>query len=112
MKNNFIKYLESKNLSKSTQGAYLRDVNLFFAWFKQNAENCTKKDIIKYLEYLKNKKGHENITRRNALIALNHYFTFLQQNEAIESNPTALLKIRGIKKTSLYNIYTAEQLQS
>jgi len=78
MKNKFIKYLESKNLSKSTQGAYLRNVNLFFSWYKQEAESCTKKDVLKYLEYLKTKKGHENITRRNALIALNHYFTFLR----------------------------------
>ena len=110
--NQFIKYLEGKDLSKSTQSAYLRQVNLFFTWFNQEAESCTKKDVLRYLEYLKTKKGHENITRRNALIALNHYFTFLLKDEAIANNPTALLKIRGVKKTSLYNTYTTEELQN
>src|SRR3972149_11477186 len=101
MKNDFIKYLENKNHSKNTQAAYLRQVNLFAVWYKNEVENCTKKDILKYLEYLQNKKGFENVSRRNALIALNHYFTFLLNNEVITSNPTALLKIRGIKKTQL-----------
>lgn len=113
----FIYYLESKNLSKTTQKAYLRNVNLFLEWYKKTCPsfggepiNCTKKDILKYLEYLQNKKLQENITRRNALIAINHYFTFLHKNEEVTSNPTALLKIRGTHKRQLYKIYTAEEL--
>jgi len=107
----FIKYLESKNHSKTTQKAYIRNVNLFLSWYKKEPINCTKKDILKYLEHLQNKKLQENITRRNALIAVNHYFTFLAKNEEIISNPTALIKIRGTHKRQLYKIYTAEELQ-
>ena len=55
-------------------------------------------------------KKQENITRRNALIALNHYFNFLLKNEEITSNPTALIKIRGTKKRHLYSLYTSEEL--
>ena len=54
----FINYLESKNHSKTTQKAYLRNVNLFLEWYiTEQSEgyerssvpiNCTKKDIIKY----------------------------------------------------------------
>jgi site-specific recombinase XerD len=107
----FINYLESKNHSKTTQVAYLRNVNLFLSWYKVEPINCTKKDIIKYLEHLQTKKLQENITRRNALIAINHYFNFLYKNEEVQSNPTALIKIRGIHKRQLYKIYTAEELQ-
>ena len=89
----FINYLESKNHSKTTQKAYLRNVNLFLEWYKKEPINCTKKDILKYLEHLQNKKLQENITRRNALIAINHYFTFLHKNEEVQSNPTALIKM-------------------
>jgi site-specific recombinase XerD len=106
----FINYLESKNHSKTTQKAYCRNVNLFLEWYKKEPINCTKKDILKYLEHLQNKKQQENITRRNALIAINHYFTFLHKNEEVTSNPTALLKIRGTHKRQLYKIYTAEEL--
>jgi site-specific recombinase XerD len=45
----FIKYLESKDLSKNTQAAYMRQVNLFAAWYDAELINCTKKDILKIL---------------------------------------------------------------
>ncbi|MFN5850120.1 MAG: tyrosine-type recombinase/integrase [Chitinophagales bacterium] len=106
----FINYLESKNLSKTTQSAYLRNVNLFIKWYCNDSFNATKKDILKYLEYLKAKKNQSNISRRNSLIAINHYYTFLLKNEEIVSNPTALIKIRGTHKKTLYNIYSAEEL--
>jgi site-specific recombinase XerD len=106
----FIYYLKSKNHSKTTQKAYLRNVNLFIEWYKKEPINCTKKDILKYLEYLQNKRKQDNITRRNSLIAINHYFTYLHKNEEVTSNPTALIKIRGTHKRQLYKIYSAEEL--
>jgi site-specific recombinase XerD len=45
------------------------------------------------------------------LTGLNHYFTFLYQEETISENPCSLLKIRGATQISLYKIYTAEQLE-
>jgi len=108
----FINYLESKNHSQTTQRAYLRNVNLFLAWFNGEIINVIKKDILKYLEHLQNKKQQQNITRRNALISLNHYFAFLVSNQQATTNPTALIKIRGTHKRHLYNIYTSEELQT
>jgi site-specific recombinase XerD len=70
----------------------------------------TKPDILKYLEYLKKRKGLQNVSRRNHLISLNHYFTFLYQSEQITENPCLLLKIRGTNKKQLHKIYTIEEL--
>ncbi len=109
--NEFIKYLENKNLSESTQELYLSYTNLFLQWYESEPINCTKKDVLKYLEYLKNKKGQTNKSRYMVLISLNHYFSFLVQDEQIASNPTALLKIRGTKRKILYNIYTIKELE-
>ena len=109
--NEFIKYLQKKDLSETTQKAYLRNVNNFLNWHKSEPINTEKKDILKYLSYLKTKKKQQNITRRNALISLNHYFTFLKETEQIAVNPTNLLKIRGTKKRQLYNIFTFEELE-
>jgi len=110
MNNDFTAYLQSKNHSTTTQKAYLRNVNLFLDWYKKPVINCTKKDVLKYLEHLQNKKQQDNITRRNSLIAINHYFTFLCKNEQATTNPTALIKIRGTHKRHLYKTYTAEEL--
>ena len=106
----FIKYLEKKDLAKITQDRYLRNVKNFFKWAKMEAEQVTKPDVLRYLEYLKNDKGHKNTSRKLYLNALNHYFTYLLKTEQISKNPCYLLKIRGTKQRTLYKIYTPEEL--
>lgn len=110
LKADFISYLQNKDLAGSTQKAYCFSVEKFLQWYRHEPINCTKKDVLKYLEHLQNNRQQEHISRKNALIALNHYFSFLQRSEAIENNPTALLKIRGTKKRTLYKLYTPEEL--
>jgi site-specific recombinase XerD len=112
MKNReFTAYLEGKGLAKITQEEYISNIQRFLGRVKKEDIQITKPDILKYLEYLKN-KGLQNITRSNHLIALNHYFTFLYQSEQITSNPCLLLKIRGKNKKKLNKIYTPEELDT
>ena len=107
----FIKYLQQKNLSASTQKYYRLYVERFLYWLDKEPVNATQKDILAYLSHLKNHRNQQNITRRNSLIALNHYFTCLQKNGTTDHNPTALIKIRGTKKKSLHHIFTFDELQ-
>lgn len=109
-KSGFINYLESKGLAPLTQGQYLLDLQTFFNRVKKEDIQVTKPDILKHLEYLKKKKGLQNVTRQHHLIALNHYFTFLYQNAQITENPCLFIKIRGTNKKKLYKIYTPEEL--
>jgi site-specific recombinase XerD len=109
-KEKFIKYLESKELKAITIEYYVRHVELFFAKTKKEDIQVTKPDILKFLEYLKNKRKIQNFTRYHYLIALNYYFTFLYENEKIAVNPCLFLKIRGVNKKKLHKIYTPEEL--
>jgi site-specific recombinase XerD len=106
----FTAYMQSKNFAPATQKMYLDSISQFLQWIEKEPTNCTKKDVLKYLEYLKQQRRLENISRRMRLTGLNHYFTFLYKAEQITSNPTALLKIRGTNKIHLYRIFTAEEL--
>ncbi len=110
----FKEYLESKGLAQATQECYSDNTKLFLKWLGTCAEyediQCEKKDILNYLDHLKNTRHQENITRRNQIIAVKHYFDFLQANSLIEINPTALIKIRGVNKKKLTHIYTSEEL--
>ncbi len=108
----FKQYLEKRNLTHSTQEAYSRNVQLFADWQGNDLINCTKAEVLKYLGYLKDTRNQENITRRNALIAINHYFNYLTDNEDVGTNPAAMIKIRGAHKRHLYNIYTDDELQA
>lgn len=113
MKNDkeFTAYLQSKNLAQSSINHYTDYTSKFFAYTQKEAEQVEKKDVLKYLQYLQNKKGYENITRRNHLIAINHYFTFLLKAEQVANNPATLIKIRGTHKRHLYKTYTPEELE-
>tara|TARA_R110002072_G_C7957020_1_gene533612 strand:- start:1098 stop:2033 length:936 start_codon:yes stop_codon:yes gene_type:complete len=106
-----IHYLQSKNHAPSTQKAYLINIELFLKWTDKEIGQTTKKDVLKYLEHLRTERSQCNITRRNSLIALNHYFAFLLKTEQISTDPTALIKIRGAKKRMLYRTYTPEELE-
>lgn len=110
MNTEFITYLQKKDFTLSTQNGYLNSVNKFLGWYNGEPMNAEKKDILKYLEYIKKNKKQNNHSRNCELVSLKHYFSFMLENSEIASNPTALIKIRGTKKKLLYNIYTAEEL--
>lgn len=112
LKEEFISYLQSKNLAPSSVAHYVRELALFLAWIDKEEIQVNKPDVLKYLEYLKNKRNLENISRSRVLNSLNHYFTFLHQQEQITENPCLLLKIRGTQKTSLYRTFSPEELQT
>jgi len=106
----FIKYMEIKGFAPITQKLYLTNAQRFFKWAKVQAEQVTKPDILRYLEYLKNKKGVQNRTRQIHLYSINHYFKHLYKEAEIDKNPCNFLKLRGVQVKKLYNLYTGEEL--
>ena len=108
----FINYLEEINLSKSTQKSYLYIVETFLKWVQKEDIQVTKPDILRYLEYLKNRREMQNACRKNYLIVLNHYFTHLYKEEIIASNPCAYLKIRGKRPKKMCKVYSEQELET
>jgi site-specific recombinase XerD len=104
----FIEYLESRDITAHTIACYVKYVELFFE--RVEDVQVTKPDVLRFLEYLKNHKGQQNVTRAMSLTALNHYFSFLLKTEQISKNPCAFLKIRGQKRKVIYKIYTPAEL--
>lgn len=107
----YLSYLQGKGLAATSVAHYLRLLRLFLDWTDKDVAAITAEDIIAYLAHLKQKYNQQNTTRSNALIALNHYFTYLYKNEAIPKNPCLLIKIRGAKKNSLHKIFSLEELE-
>jgi len=107
----FTAYLQSKNHATSTQRAYLTNVALFLNWISKEAEQATKKDVLHYLEHLHTKRSQSNVTRRNSLIAIDHYYSYLQQRGQVATKPTALIHIRGTRTKNLCRTYTPEELE-
>lgn len=103
--NEFKTFLQKKGLSISTQKFYCYQVERFLQWYKDDAINAQTKDVLKYLDYLQNKRSLQNITRRNHLISIDHYFQFIGLG-----NTTAFIKLKGTKKRKLNYIYSTEEL--
>ena len=108
----FITYLEGKEIIASSIPRYIKHIEEFLEYVKKEDIQITKPDILRYLEYLKNSRKVQNITRQKYLIVLNHYFTFLYQDGQTSTNPCWTLKIRGTQKKNLYRIYTPEELET
>lgn len=107
----FTKYLEQNNYRPATIDRYTRHVTSLEAWYSLEVENCQKKDILKYLSYLKTNKKLTVNSRNNALIAIRHYFDYLLQENQVTTNPTNLIKLRGLNKRTLTHIYSLEELE-
>ena len=107
----FKNYLQQQGKSPVTIKEYARQVSLFISWYgDQDTINVQKKDILNYLSYLKHHKNHQAVSSNHGLIALRHYFDCLVGQGIICLNPTALIKLRGVKKRRLHYIYTPEEL--
>lgn len=111
LKADFIGYLQTKNLAPKTIESYLWNLKLFLAWTGKEETQITKPDVLKYLEHLKNERKQKNKSRSMLLNCLNHYFTFLYNQEQISVNPCLFLKIRGTQTKTLYRLYTNGELQ-
>lgn len=106
----FQDYMLAKNLAAATRKKNKERVVLFLKWLETDPIGCTKKDILGYLAFLKEERQLQNVTLKNTLIALRHYFAFLQSQSLIATNPTAFIKIRGANRKHLYHIYTHQEL--
>lgn len=103
--NEFKVFLQQKGLSVHTQKFYCYQVERFLQWYKGDALNAQTKDVLKYLDYLQNKRSLQNITRANHLISIDHYFQFIGL-----PNVTAFIEIKGTKKRKLDYIYSPDEL--
>lgn len=108
----FKTYLQYKNYSRATINRYLRLTNQFTTWHNNAITNYQKKDVLDYLSYLKNNTNQQTVSRNNSLIALRHYFDYLISEDYLTTNPTAFIKLQGVKRRKLHHIYNLEELET
>lgn len=110
----FEQYLQAKGLSKATCKAYNFYLLDYLAWLDKEGlttEVVTSRDLTSWLHDLQ-RRGQANITRRNYLIAVRHYYDWQMQRGIREDNPAALIQLRGTDSRKLYPILSKEELES
>ena len=79
----FLEYLESVNRSAGTIHGYANDLDIFFVWVLQNANNkdfvdITKRDIVKYQNWLVNENGNSPSRVRRLKAAISSLSNFVE----------------------------------
>lgn len=109
----FIAYLFNKGLSSGTVSNYVRDCQKFTAWLR--AENVPL-EAVSYadvLHFIQGRKGKvKQRTQGVTLNSLKHFFTYLLSIGIITENPTTAIRIRGIKRRTLYEILSKQELEA
>jgi integrase/recombinase XerD len=109
----FEEYLIIKGHTKSTVAGMINVVNRFKNWItEENLEEETiiYNDVMAYVNTLR-KQGIKQRTIQQYVGILKTYYTFLQnEKKTISTNPVVSLKVQGIKRRELYDLFTTEEL--
>jgi site-specific recombinase XerD len=108
----FTKYLLQKGYSDTTIAGFVGNVNQFSAWLEKESmeiENIGYNDMTGYLQSLGNITQH---TKGCYLRGVKQYFNFLIHQGQRTDNPAAFIQLKGIKRKTLYDILSRQELDS
>ena len=109
----FKDYLIGKNYSQHTIQIHELNLESFQTWTeKENieSEQATHNEILSYIQNLK-KRELKQSTIVIHLNSLKHFFTHLIKQDLREDNPIRNIKIKGVKRQSLHQILSKQELE-
>jgi site-specific recombinase XerD len=113
MRTSFIEYLKSKSLTPRTISSFDRVVVLFLKWLEKEqmkVEQVSYRDILSFM-----KSCQKQVSQRTVQLYLNvirHYYDHLIEENKIEINPVAGIKVQGVKRKTLYHIFEPHELHA
>lgn len=107
-----IDYLLLKGFSTSTVHSHTKVVIRFTKWLtKENTPvlDVSYNDVLHYIQ--SRKVGLKQRTVSMEINAIKHYYNFLSITNQTLENPTTQIQIKGIKRQTLYDILTSQELE-
>lgn len=94
-------YLRQENLAENTLSSYIRDMEAFLTYLKdnkiKNVLNVKRITIDAYIENLRD-LGRANSTISRTAAALRKFYRFMQMNDKIKENPALGIELPPVKK--------------
>ena len=110
---NFEQFLQQKDIIPSSISRHHREVGKYEKWLQQahdkTPENAAKKDLLEYLQYIKERRKLANATQNSILQKLKNYHAYLAK-EYETNDITCLIKIRGTQRRHLRPLFTPDEL--
>jgi site-specific recombinase XerD len=107
-------YLTAKGYSTETTAGMLKTTKKFIAWIEeQNIEITTinYNDITTYIK-TNQQRGIKARTTQIIITHAKHYLNYLVEAGILSHNPALALQIKNTKHKTVYNILTAEELET
>ncbi len=109
----FEQYLEQKGIIPKTIARHQREIAKYEAWLDsvcaRTPESADKKDLLNYLQYIKEKRNLTSATQNSILQKLKNYHAFLAKEYGI-NDITCFIKIRGTQRRHLRPLFTPDEL--
>ncbi len=110
----FNEWLIIKRFASKTVQGFCNTVKHFIDWLEiENIEieNASYNDILAFVSYQR-KRGNKPRTLQLYTNAIKHFYNFLQSEEAVTENPVSNVMIKGIKRKTLHEILSPEELET
>ena len=110
----FSEWLIIKGYTSKTIHTFCRTAKRFIDWLdEQNIEieNASYNDLVAYVGYQKKRENKQRTIQININI-IKHFYNFLQSEELVSENPASNVLIRGIKRKTLQEILSPEELEN
>jgi len=114
MKTSFEHYLRKQGQSPKSTASCEAAVRLFTEWMKEQSIDPVQGSYADVLAYMKHcqKKGTAQRTVQNYVNMVRHFYDHLIEQGQIESNPAAGIKVKGVKRKTLYHIFPPGELHA
>ena len=110
----FINYLRNEGYRLTTYNGAKNIVSLFLIWLKTEQLNyleASYNDLLSYINHLQ-EKGNKKSSINGTLIAIRHFYNYLQNENKVKSNPAETLRIRNITRQVPHDLLEWEELEN
>jgi len=110
----FEEYLTLKGYSTNTRQGIIKTVSRFGDWCEEeNLEllGITYNDITAYVSHNRKQGDIKPISLQKIVVNIKHYYNFLLSRELVTDNPCSNVIIKGVKRKTLYETFTPQELE-
>ncbi len=109
---NFEQYLQQKGMVKKTIVRHKREAEYYEKWLEtrnKTAFDCAKKDLLDYLQHIRQTRNVANVTINHILQRLKNYHSYLSHVYHLP-NISYFIKIQGLEQKKLRYTFTTKEL--
>jgi site-specific recombinase XerD len=107
-------YLTAKGYTTESTAGIIKAANKFLEWLNEQQLEITTINYNDITAYIKHSQQRSIKTRTVQIIVINikHYLNYLVESSLLSNNPALALKIKNVKRKTVYNILSAEELET